>query len=160
MDFANGRKEESKPPEPPKRKKKKQRNWVKLWELIIHRCIGQSCLNLVCGVLTVEGVCTMKKTLVQQGSTELRMLENCVLVLPADILTVWHAGFTWPHDTLLCVLIYCVTSISTIVSAGTLKGIDSLNLNNYVFIAWRRRRTDLRNDGEGRACIPVDLTKT
>jgi len=33
------------------------------------------------------------------------MRENRVLVLPVNILTVWHAGFTWPHDTLPCVLI-------------------------------------------------------
>jgi len=33
------------------------------------------------------------------------MRENCVLVLPVNILTVWCAGFTWPHDTLPCVLI-------------------------------------------------------
>jgi len=26
-------------------------------------------------------------------------------VLPVNILTVWCAGFTWPHDTLPCVLI-------------------------------------------------------
>jgi len=41
------------------------------------------CLNLVCGVLRVEGVCTAKTILVQQGSTELRMHENRILVLPA-----------------------------------------------------------------------------
>jgi len=41
---------------------------------------------------------------VQQGSTELRMRENRILVLPINILTVWCAGFTWPHDTLPCVL--------------------------------------------------------
>jgi len=33
------------------------------------------------------------------------MCENRVLVLPVNILTVWHAGFTWPHNTLPCVLI-------------------------------------------------------
>jgi len=33
------------------------------------------------------------------------MRENRVLVLPVNILMVWHAGFTWPHDTLPCVLI-------------------------------------------------------
>jgi len=40
------------------------------------------------------------------------MRENRVLVLPVNIyivLTMWRApgraGFTWPHDTLLCVLI-------------------------------------------------------
>jgi len=35
---------------------------------------------------------------------ELRMRENHVLVLPVNILTVWHAGFNWPHDTLPFVL--------------------------------------------------------
>jgi len=64
--------------------------------------VGQSCLNFVCGVLRVEGVCTMK---VQQGSMELRMCGNRILVLPVNILTVWCTSFTWPHDTLLCVLI-------------------------------------------------------
>jgi len=34
------------------------------------------------------------------------MRENRVLVLPINILTVWRAGFTWPHDTLPCVLIF------------------------------------------------------
>jgi len=34
------------------------KNGAKLWELITHRCVGQSCLNLVFGVLKVEGVCT------------------------------------------------------------------------------------------------------
>jgi len=33
------------------------------------------------------------------------MRENRVLVLPVNTLTVWRAGFTWPHDTLPCVLI-------------------------------------------------------
>jgi len=33
------------------------------------------------------------------------MRENRVLVLPVNILTVWSAGFTWPRDTLPCVLI-------------------------------------------------------
>jgi len=33
------------------------------------------------------------------------MCENHVLVLPVNILTVWRVGFTWPHDTLPCVLI-------------------------------------------------------
>jgi len=41
---------------------------------------------------------------VQQGSTELHMCENRVLVLPVNILMVWRTGFTWPHDTLPCVL--------------------------------------------------------
>jgi len=35
------------------------------------------------------------------------MRENRVLVLPVNILTVWRAGFTWPHDTLPCVLMLC-----------------------------------------------------
>jgi len=33
------------------------------------------------------------------------MRDNRVLVLPVNILTVWRAGFTWPHNTLPCVLI-------------------------------------------------------
>jgi len=32
------------------------------------------------------------------------MHENRILVLAVNILTVWRAGFTWPHDTLPCVL--------------------------------------------------------
>jgi len=32
------------------------------------------------------------------------MHENRILV-HINILTVWHADFTWPHDTLPCVLI-------------------------------------------------------
>jgi len=92
-------------PPSPLNGRKKWRNWAKIWELIIHRCIGQSCLNLVCEVLRVEGVCSTKTIQAQQGSTELRMRENRVLVLPVNILTVWHTGFTWPHDTLPCVLI-------------------------------------------------------
>jgi len=35
------------------------------------------------------------------------MCENRVLALPANILPVWRAGLTWPHDTVPCVLITC-----------------------------------------------------
>jgi len=34
------------------------------------------------------------------------MRENRILVLPVNILTVWRAGFTWPHDTPPCVLMH------------------------------------------------------
>jgi len=38
------------------------------------------------------------------------MCENRVLVLPVNILMVWRASFTWPHNTLLCVLIIDLTN--------------------------------------------------
>jgi len=49
----------------------------------------------------VEGICTTK-IIVQQGSTELHMRENCGLVLPVNILTVWCAGLLG-HMTHNCV---------------------------------------------------------
>jgi len=58
----------------------------------------------------------MKTIKVQQGSMELRMHENHVLVLPVNILTVWRAGFTWPHDALPCVLIRQSTNAHGIIN--------------------------------------------
>ena len=43
--------------------------------------------NLVCGVLKLAGVSTAKIVLFNQSSTELRRCENCVFVLPVNILT-------------------------------------------------------------------------
>jgi len=56
-------------PPSPLNGRKKWRNWAKLWELIIHRCNGQSCLNLVCGVLRVEGVCITLSSTREHGAT-------------------------------------------------------------------------------------------
>jgi len=84
-------------PEPPKRKKKKKTK--KLSQTLRAYNSQMRGTILVCGVLRVEDVCTTK---VQQGSLELHMRKNCVLVLPVNIVTVWHAGFTWLHDTLPC----------------------------------------------------------
>jgi len=55
-DFANLRKEESKPPDPPKQKKKikKLSQTLRDYNLLVRETI------LVCGVLKVEGICTMK----------------------------------------------------------------------------------------------------
>jgi len=50
-------------------------------------------------VLKVEGICSTKMI---PGSMELHMRENCFLVLPVNILTVWHASLLG----LSCVLIY------------------------------------------------------
>jgi len=44
------------------------------------------------------------------------MDESFVFVLPVNILTVWRAGFTWPHNTLLYVLIMEINDIDTIIS--------------------------------------------
>ena len=43
--------------------------------------------NLECGVLKLEGMSTAKIFLFHQGSTELQRCENCVFVLPVNILT-------------------------------------------------------------------------
>jgi len=84
-------KEESKPLSP-LNGRKIWRNWAKLWELMIHRCVRNSCINLVCEVLKVVGICSTKMIPVQKENTELRMCENRVVVIPVNILTVWHAG--------------------------------------------------------------------
>ena len=57
------------------------------------------------GVLKLEGVSTAKIVLFHQGSTELRRCENCVFVLPVNILTGVARRLLGPHDTLPCVLI-------------------------------------------------------
>jgi len=95
-DFANVQKEESKPPE----LKKPPRNSAKLWEIIIHRCAKQSCLNLVCGVLW--RVFALRKWFREHGATyvwKLHFSSSCKYthgVAPQ---------LTWMHDTLPCVLI-------------------------------------------------------
>jgi len=71
-DFVNVRKEESKPPSPLNGRRKKKETESNF------KSFTDSCLNLVCGVLKVEGICTTK------GSTKLRMCENRVLVLPVN----------------------------------------------------------------------------
>ena len=62
-------------------------------------------LNLECAVLKLEEVSTAKIVLFHQGSTELRRCENCVFVLPVNILMGVARGLLGPHDTLPCVLI-------------------------------------------------------
>ena len=56
----------------------------------------------------MEGVSTAKIVLFHQGSTELRWCENCIFFLPVNILTGVTRRLLGPHDTLPCVLIYCV----------------------------------------------------
>ena len=56
-------------------------------------------------MLKFEGVFPAKFVLFYQGSTELRRCENCVFVLPVNILTGVARRFLGPHDTLPCVLI-------------------------------------------------------
>ena len=63
------------------------------------------CSNLECGVLKLEGMFTAKIVLFHQGSIELRRCENCVFVLPVNILMGVARWLLGPHDTLLCVLI-------------------------------------------------------
>ena len=53
----------------------------------------------------LEGVSTAKIVLFHQGSTELQRCENCVFVLPVNILTGVAHRLLGPHDTLSCVLI-------------------------------------------------------
>ena len=75
--------------------------------------------NLECGVLKLEGISTAKIVLFYQGSTELRRCENCIFVLPANILTGVAHRLVGPHDTLQCVLIWSFSWISTIcICAG------------------------------------------
>ena len=66
---------------------------------MFHNCIRQSCPNLVCGVLKVEEICSVRMIPIQEGSTELCIRENCILFL----LVYTHGmayWFSWPHDTL------------------------------------------------------------
>jgi len=92
-------KENSKPPKPEKRN----------WELIIPAYNSQIHETiLVCEVLKVESIYSTKMIPVQLGSTELHMHENCVLVLPVNILTVWHTGLATQHTTMcLDVMDHC-----------------------------------------------------
>ena len=46
-----------------------------------------------------------KIVLFHQGITELRRCENCIFVLPVNILTGVARRLLGPHDTLSCVLI-------------------------------------------------------
>jgi len=52
-----------------------------------------------------EGNLHYKNNLSSTREHRATLRENRILVLPVNILMVWCAGFTWPHDTLLCVLI-------------------------------------------------------
>jgi len=89
---------------PPKRKKEKLSQILRAYNSQMHWTI-----LLKFGMWGAEGGGRLHYK-VQQGSMELRMRENCILVLPVNILTVWCAGFTWPHNTLPCVLIYHETT--------------------------------------------------
>jgi len=89
-------------PPPPKRKKKTKKlsQTLRAYNSRMHWTI-----LLKFGMWGAEGGGRLHyENNVQQGSTELHMCKNRVLVLPVNILTVWRAGFTWPHDTLPCVL--------------------------------------------------------
>ena len=55
-------------------------------------------------MLKLEEVSTAKIVLFHQGSTELRRCENCVFVLPVNILTGVARRLLGPHD-IPCVLI-------------------------------------------------------
>ena len=75
-------------------------------------------LNLECGVLTVEGISTAKIIRFHRSSMKLRIHENCVIVVPVNILTVWRAGFlglTTCLDIasfdLLLTICYCFTGL-------------------------------------------------
>ena len=62
--------------------------------------------DLECWVLTVEGISTVKLVQFCTSSTNLRIHENCIVVLLSTYSRVWHTGFLIRlHDTLWCVLI-------------------------------------------------------
>ena len=57
----------------------KKKKLSQLLKLIFPHCITQSCSHLECGVLKVEGACSIKMIPIQEGSTELCVHEICVL---------------------------------------------------------------------------------
>ena len=69
---------------------KRTRKKLKVYTL---NTTGTITLNLECGILTVEGISTAKFIQFYTMSTKLCICENCGIVLPVNMLTVWHAGF-------------------------------------------------------------------
>jgi len=61
--------------------------------------------NLKCGVLMMEGISTAKIVQLCTSSTKLHIRENCVTVLPVNILMGVVRYLLGPHDTLLRALI-------------------------------------------------------
>ena len=94
-----------------KRGRKKTKKLSQFLKSHISELLKRFRSNLKCGVLKVEGVSTAKLVLFHQGSTELRRCENCVFFLPVNILTGVTRRLLGPHDTLPCVLMYCIVSI-------------------------------------------------
>ena len=58
----------------------------------------------------MEGISTAKIVWFRKSSMNLLMRENCVVVLPFNILTGMAHWLLGPHDTLPCVLIHFVLS--------------------------------------------------
>ena len=71
-------------------------------------CVKQSCSNLVCGVLKVKDVCSIKMIPIREGSSELHV---CFVSSCKYTHCVVHQLF-WLHDTLLCVLILAMNKIN------------------------------------------------
>ena len=65
-----------------------------------------------CGVLTVEGISTVKIVRFRTSITKLHIRENCIVVLPVNILTGVMHRLLGPHDTLPCVLILYIIFLS------------------------------------------------
>ena len=49
--------------------------------------------KLVCGVLKVEGIYSIKMIPIREGSIELPVHENCGFFLPVNILKMWRVSF-------------------------------------------------------------------
>ena len=72
-----------------KRRKKNKKKMKKLSQCLKLHISGMLLFrsNLVCGVLALVGVSTVKIFLFHKGSTELWRCENCIFFLPVNVLT-------------------------------------------------------------------------
>jgi len=78
-------------------------------------------LNVTCEIMNGEDVCSAEMISVQHGGMKLRVCENGVA----------HK-LTWPHSTLLCVIIRMQNACATVKNAiccFTIAQIDMLTLN-------------------------------
>jgi len=70
--------------------KKKQRNSANIWRFISWKHLAQFILE--CEVMTLADISTAKISWFRWSVTELRIRENCIIVLPVNNSWVWHAG--------------------------------------------------------------------
>ena len=91
-----------------KEEEKRKKNTKKLSQFLKSHISGTlEVISLKFGMWITEdgGSVHSKNRLVHRGSTELRRCENCIFVLPVNILTGVARQLLGPHYTLLCVLI-------------------------------------------------------